>query len=110
VGSPDWDHTRHATPVFGLCSGVAEWVDTQPLFKVPGHTTEIMPLHRNYYLIKGGREPTLLGNMGISEADRNPREQIIRDRGTMSPGLGCRFARSARPRLEPEDFVTELQE
>ncbi len=110
VGVPDWDHTGHAKPVFGLCSGVAEWVDTQPLFHVPEHATEIMPVHRNYYVIKGGNDQTLLGIFDISEADRNPRTQIIRDRGTISPGLGCRFARSAGPRLKPEDFVTEWKE
>jgi len=110
VGTPDWDHTRHDTPVFGLCSGVAEWVDTQPLYNVPGKSTAIMPIHRNYFLIKGGSDQTLLGNLAISASDRNPRAQIIRDRGTVSSGLGCRFARSAGPRLTPEDFVMELKQ
>lgn len=108
VGVPDWDHTGHTTPVFGLCSGVAEWVDTQPLVVIPGRKAEMLPIHRNYFVIKGGTDQTLLGNMEVSEEVRNPRVQIVRDRGTMSPGLGCRFARSVGPRLEPEDFVREL--
>jgi eukaryotic-like serine/threonine-protein kinase len=110
VGQPDWDRTGHDPPVYGLCSGVAEWVDTQPLLEVEGIETAIQPMQRNHFLIKGGSENVQLGNFAITEQDRNPRDAVVRDRMLWLPGLGCRFARSVMPRLTPEDFLQELVE
>jgi eukaryotic-like serine/threonine-protein kinase len=109
IGEPEWDRTQHDPPVYGLCSGVAEWVDTQPLPEIEGFETAIQPMQRNHYVIKGGSEKVLLGDFAITEQDRNPRDAVVRDRMLWLPGLGCRFARSARPRLAPADFIAEMQ-
>ncbi len=110
VGQPEWDRTQHELPVYGLCSGVAEWVDAQPAYDIPGKDSEIeiLPVQRNYFIIKGGTDRTLQGDFRITEEDRNPRSQITSDRGAVLPGLGSRFARSERPRLKPEDFLRAL--
>ncbi|MCA9054818.1 MAG: serine/threonine protein kinase, partial [Planctomycetaceae bacterium] len=108
VGEPDWDRTRHTPPVQGLCSGVAEWVDAQQASPFGDHPAKILPIYRNHLIIMGGGERVLLGDFRVDDEQRNPRKMLTRDRTTPLPGVGCRFARSARPRLDPEDFLREL--
>ena len=108
VGTPDWDKTLHDPPVYGLCSGVAEWVDSQPLHVADGKELPILAMEKDHFVIKGGNDEVLLGNLQVIAEGRDPRPYISRNRTTKQPGLGCRFARSAKPRLKPEDFVTEF--
>lgn len=111
VGQPEFDKTLGEQPIYGLCSGVAEWVDSQFLGSVdPQAPPAISPLERNRFVIKGGSRRVILGELVVTEADRNPRQSEYMSRLEKFSGLGCRFARSVRPRLNPEDFLFQVRE
>lgn len=109
VGEPPWDHTRHDTPVFGLCSGVAEWTSSRPLRVVDGEVQPIFAHEKDHFVVKGGSEKVVQGNLLVTEEDRDPRQILASNRTSKLAGVGCRFALSSQPRIEPEDFVIELE-
>ena len=105
VGEPPFDRTRHDSPIHGLCSGVAEWVDSQPVIQFPGQDNRDIPnLLVNHFGVKGGSREVIHGDFRVTAKMRNPRQQVYYPRTEYDIGLGVRFARSAKPRLKPEDF------
>jgi serine/threonine-protein kinase len=104
-----WDVLPLEPPVYGLCSGVAEWTSSAPQNEsvdpslIPsrskrGYSTT------DYRIAKGGDHAVIGGQFSDTSQSRNPRANIAMDRRTVRKGLGFRCYRSAKPRLKPEDF------
>jgi eukaryotic-like serine/threonine-protein kinase len=108
VGFPRFDQLPTNPRVYGLCSNVAEWTCSQvytylgsnlvPHFETPASLKQ----HR---VVRGGNEFVIFdGNPVISTKNRDPHTRIPVHRSESHSGLGVRFVRSSRPRLEPNDF------
>jgi len=115
VGFPRFDRIDYDSPIYGLCSNVAEWT----MSRVAGlrHTMTGDPLGRlasmntlNQIIIRGGGNPVVGGNPEIDEVQRDPRHITHVKMTAVLPGLGFRCVRSSGPRLTPEDFDRPLEE
>jgi formylglycine-generating enzyme required for sulfatase activity len=112
VGTPTFDRLDTVHPVFGLCSNVAEWTSTwgslAPLPGVLGGRLSSYP--GSFQIVRGGDDSIIEGSGVVSAETRNPRGRHEAKRNMPKRGLGVRFARSAKPRLRPDDFVRVIGE
>jgi serine/threonine protein kinase/formylglycine-generating enzyme required for sulfatase activity len=115
VGTPGFDRVEFNKPVFGLCSNLAEWTMSSARTFYPA----MDQLKTNRYIegassenriFRGGNYGTLVGDASVTAGSRDPRRRFVAARGTNQPGLGCRFVRSIRPRLSPDDFGRPISE
>ena len=92
-------------PVFGLYSNVAEWTDS--LFRHHGGYP-IPERFRHARVVRGGSPSVIDRRPNPTHWTDGPcgRTGVIRT--VRKPGLGFRCARSARPRVRPEDFEENL--
>ncbi len=107
VGEPAHDRVdlHRQPPVFGLYSNVAEWTSSWAggypgLEQAEPDSTLRVVRGAPLWVVTGQRDPS-----GIV---RGPRERINVVGPAQLPGLGFRCARSARPRLTANDFVSVL--
>ncbi|MEZ6068171.1 MAG: serine/threonine-protein kinase [Planctomycetaceae bacterium] len=110
VGIPDWDRTRHTPPVYGLCTGLAEWIDAMQQIVHPtddDRTTAVKQIDPpvDHFGIKGLASDDAPGDSDTRNGPFDPLQTSFRQRTLHSPDVGFRMARSARPRLKAEDFV-----
>jgi serine/threonine protein kinase/formylglycine-generating enzyme required for sulfatase activity len=107
VGQPEYDRTPGPTPVYGLYSNVAEWIDAQ-----------MTPYDPAYHPLRQKYPPQFLADLRISRVIRgappsvlagfppNPEElragarfRLMHRLDYSSPLIGFRCARSERPRF-----------
>ena len=96
-------------PTAGLYSNVAEWTSSwatfYPTAKVP-HSWVGPATPSNDRIVRGG-PPKIYEGTPIRLPDwGSPRQRDTLLRVLSKPGIGFRCARSTRPRLRPEDFVS----
>ncbi len=98
VGFPEFDRvdTGHGF-VYGLCSNLAEWTDSGIPALMPGEVIRRCT-------VRGG--PVDAGAQATWQAaEHDPRVRRLARQYDVQDGIGYRTARSARPRLTPEDFI-----
>jgi formylglycine-generating enzyme required for sulfatase activity len=106
AGEPEFDRLKTAPPVMGLFSNVAEWTSTwgnlypSPKFGRPA----IVGLDSTRRIVRGGPDSVIEGTPDVQQAVDGPRARVAIGRRDHKPGIGLRCARSAKPRLRPEDF------
>jgi formylglycine-generating enzyme required for sulfatase activity len=108
VGHPKFDRLElpGQPAVFGLYSNVVEWTiswaDSYPGMEFAKPNPELR-------VIRGGPAEVAEGKLKLPQPALGPRERFCFLFATgHQPGLGFRCARSARPRLRPEDFGAVL--
>lgn len=97
VGFLEYDRvdTGHGI-VYGLCSNLAEWTDSGLSAESDGRM--------RLCTVRGG--PVNVGMPTVWRAEEcDPRNKRLAKQYEVQDGIGYRAARSARPRLKPEDFV-----
>ena len=97
VGFLEYDRvdTGHGI-VYGLCSNLAEWTDSGLSAESDGRM--------RLCTVRGG--PVNVGMPTVWRAEEcDPRNKRWAKQYEVQDGIGYRAARSARPRLKPEDFV-----
>jgi formylglycine-generating enzyme required for sulfatase activity len=108
VGKPEGDCVKipGQPPVYGLCSNVAEWTSSWDASYPGWRHGDPDPRFR---VIRGAPWNIINGNVKLSPVFRGPRERFLVYRAVNRlPGVGFRCARSIRPRLTAQDFVTVL--
>jgi|GEM_PF-2823753 len=91
-------------PIIGLFSNVAEWTSSR-LLPYPGAAEEHPDsLDSPLYVVRGGGWSVVHGNPDLTEAEVGAWGRIGLPPLSARRGLGVRFARSATPRLNAEDF------
>ncbi len=103
VGHPKYDRTQTAPPVFGLFSGVAEYVDSRyaPDPKFAAATSFASDVPGQFVGIRGG---SLSSNSRNQLLIDGPRYRTGYARRLIPEGVGFRCAKSRSPRLIAEDF------
>lgn len=105
VGTPDWDRLASNRVVQGLYSNVAEWTCSWPLpYPKNSKIIAVSPSASENRIVRGGTASTIAGTPSPDDWSRGPRSRVDQPRRTWPPGLGFRCARSAAPRLSPDDF------
>lgn len=103
VGQPEYDRTPTNPPVFGLFSGVAEYVDSRyapdPKFTAANSFASEVP--GQFVGIRGG---SLSPNSQNQLMIYGPRFRTGYARRLIPEGVGFRCAKSRSPRLTAEDF------
>lgn len=91
--------------IFGMNSNVVEWTATwaSPYPSQRGIERDI--LHR---VVRGGPLAAARGQVDVHEPSWTARERFFEDCHFKQTGLGFRCARSAKPRVRPEELVTIL--
>jgi len=110
VRGPDFDVIDTQPPVWGLCSNVAEWTGSWAVTFSPSALASDFRFGNtepNQRIVRGGSKAVVEGAVEVTLADRKPRARTELLRQKAKPGLGLRCARSARPRLHPDDFETQ---
>jgi formylglycine-generating enzyme required for sulfatase activity len=107
VGNTTYDRLDAKPPVIGLCSNVAEWTTS---WTVPYPTTPSAPVaahaqNDQLRVVRGGTLSRIEGTPTDDDTAFTPRLRLRYERWKESPGIGFRCARSAKPRLSPDDFV-----
>jgi len=105
VRGPDIDRIDTQPPIWGLYSNVAEWTSSWP----DPSAGDLLPLVAGrsggaLRVVCGGSLAVIEGAANVSASDRAASLCTAVIRQSWKPGLGLRCARSARPRLKPEDF------
>jgi len=106
-GEPAFDRvTIPGQPsIFGMNSNVAEWTATWAS-PYPGQRGfERDTLHR---VVRGGPLAAARGQLDVHELSWTARERFFEICHFKQTGLGFRCARSAKPRVRPDEFVTIL--
>jgi formylglycine-generating enzyme required for sulfatase activity len=95
-------------PLFGLYDNVAEWTSSW-LGPYPGQkgSRRLDPSER---VVRGGPLSVVRRTPDPKQGRWDPRDRLGLQAPLRFPGLGFRCARSAKPRLRPEDFVAVLPE
>jgi formylglycine-generating enzyme required for sulfatase activity len=92
-------------PIYGLCSNVAEWtaswVSLYPGQSAPGRS----PADPMLRIVRGGSWSVILGTPDERACQWQPYERLAIAAPRFYPGLGFRCARSAKPRIRPDDFI-----
>jgi formylglycine-generating enzyme required for sulfatase activity len=105
AGEPADDYVEGGggTRVYGLYSNVAEWTSSWAA-PYPGQAKlPSVPLKGR--VVRGGGPTVYAGNPDATEWLRGPRQRsFVAEPVNTLPGLGFRCARSAKPRMSPEDF------
>ena len=89
-------------PLFGLCSNVAEWTASW-LDSYPGTPDNTEPA-AGRRVVRGGDLTVMDGRPDPAADAFDPRHRVGLIRQTWKPGIGFRWRRSPKPRLEPEAF------
>ena len=110
VGDVPFDRYEfEGTSIHGLCSNLAEWVDSpmrgpklwaadgRPQLGAAGLAT-----------VRGGNPRALLPSLETDMQRFSPRKPFPFNLYSMDRGIGVRFARSVKPRLDPADFTRLL--
>jgi len=92
-------------PLFGLRSNVAEWTASWMTLYPKQAPLAFDPMKR---VVRGGPTSAVSGSPDAGAAAWGPRDRLFLSRPATGPGLGFRCARSPRPRLHAEDFVSML--
>jgi len=97
VGFPDFDRVETGQGiVYGLCSNIAEWTDSGRPLPFAAQMARVS--------VRGG--PANSGVESVwSASAHDPRHLEFAKQYGVLDGVGYRAARSARPRLKPEDFT-----
>jgi formylglycine-generating enzyme required for sulfatase activity len=90
-------------PVLGLYSNVAEWTSSWPGSLPGAELSQMRPMLR---VVRGGPMSVVNGSRELREPVQGPTERLTFVVPIGHKGLGFRGARSARPRLTANDFVT----
>lgn len=98
-GSPDWDRLNTDPPVFGLFSNLAEWTSTWPVPYPAQEKAGIRPssLLAAERIVRGGSGSVIAGQPVGADWKIGPRMRVKQHIQTMTPGLGFRCVRSAKP-------------
>jgi len=102
AGVPASDRVDTVPAVLGLRSNVAEW--TSSWFTPPAETLHLYDLRSR--VVRGGDRETISGSPAVSATSRDVGLRLpgeVQPDGYY-PGVGCRLARSVKPRKAPEDF------
>ena len=102
AGSPAFDRTSTSPPVSGLFSNVAEW--TSSWATVPAGNPHKNPEASVQRIVRGAPENIITGEGFIADENFQPRMRMFHYFQDLKPGLGFRCVRSAKPRLNREDF------
>ncbi|MGC1276054.1 MAG: protein kinase [Planctomycetaceae bacterium] len=115
-GVPSSDRTETVPPIVGLRSNVAEWTSSwfdaasggaqfpSPEDRDPKDAGPAERHGLGLRVIRGGDLPTVAGNPAVTPAARAIENRIGGHMDEPCPGVGCRPARSVKPRRAPEDF------
>lgn len=98
--------------VRGLCSGLAEWVDSEMLIQPRLWHFDGLP-HldvTDLRAIRGGTKRIVDQTPPLNWSDYAGSRRIAQSQHSVRPGLGFRCARSVRPRLTPADFILAQHE
>ncbi len=112
AGQPAWDCLDTVPPVYGLYSNVAEWTCSWQV-PYPHHYALGLrppPPEGGWRVVRGGSFSVVKGAPQLNDCLLGPRQRFAQIRQSYEPGLGFRCARSAKPRLAPEDFSRPLTE
>lgn len=104
-GDPAFDHLPTDPPVFGLFSNVPEWTSSWMNPYPPNRGFVDGRRAGDFAVVRGGSESVINGRLDVPDWRDGPVLRFGLTRIPKSPGIGFRCARSARPRLKPEDFV-----
>lgn len=109
IGNPEFDRLETTPPTVGLYSNVGEWTSSwasfYPTAKIP-HLWSGPAADRNNRIVRGGPPSVLEGDSAPPPRFEGPRHRDFRVRVLSKSGVGFRCARSSRPRLRPEDFIS----
>ena len=97
--SPDWDRLDTNPPIYGLFSNLAEWTSTWPV-PYPAHQQvgiKASTLLATERIVRGGSGSVIAGKPSGADWLPGPRMRVKQPIETMTPGLGFRCARSAKP-------------
>jgi formylglycine-generating enzyme required for sulfatase activity len=122
AGEPEYDRLPTDPPVFGLFSNVAEWTSTRfapypPQLRLNPHLPT--PSEGDFigsHVVRGGdqgvtqRKPPMDATKGESWKEAGARIRFLRGFADAPLGVGFRCARSAKPRLAPDDFESALDD
>jgi serine/threonine protein kinase/formylglycine-generating enzyme required for sulfatase activity len=112
AGEPTEDRLPTDPPVFGLFSNVAEWTCSWPTL-YPAHRAlgfPPPPLTSEKREVRGAPYSAATGEITAAQGrDADPRTRFDLPRDSRVRTIGFRCARSARPRLAPEDFGAEIE-
>lgn len=92
-----FDRLSANPPIYGLCSGKAEWTSSLGMGYPAQESTPTAVTLNEYRVVRGGNLKTVEGDLGVSPQSRNPRQRHIVLRYSSKPGLSFRCVRSARP-------------
>lgn len=112
VGEPAFDALPTIPPVFGLFSNVGEltsnWGHPYPTNQ---HLAGALnPLEvSNSRIVRGAPVEVCIGAEHPRIAGWTPRNRVALGRNSLPQNVGIRMARSARPRLTPQDFERYLK-
>lgn len=106
VGGVGFDRiASHGGEITGVCSNVAEWVDSYRLLRPMHWSADGLPQTGlgGRRAIRGGNPAALLPGQGMVAEFKPDYANVLRPHGA-NDAIGVRFARSTRPRLVPADF------
>lgn len=111
VNETTFDRLETDPPVIGLYSNVAEWTTS---WSVPYPTVERpQPAARitsdDIRIVRGSPMSIIDPKTDADDAPHDPRTRLGYPRWNESAGLGFRCARSTRPRLRPQDYVSSIR-
>lgn len=107
AGKPAFDQVAidGQPAIFSLNSNVAEWTGSLPSL-YPGEKEK--PVDARKRVVRGGPFSVIKGIPDDQVLRWSPRDQIWERDYARQRGLGFRCARSAKPRIQPEDFIAIL--
>jgi eukaryotic-like serine/threonine-protein kinase len=104
VRVPVIDQLPTRPPIYGLCSGVAEWTTSPAIPYPPNPIRPNSSMHAEYRIVRGGDESVIEGDPHVSLLARSPRLRTPTLRHQVKPGLGFRCVKSLHPPVRYDDF------
>jgi hypothetical protein len=99
VRTPAFDRLDATPPVFGLCSGKAEWTSSWAVTYSPDDMPMASMMADEYRIVRGGNLETINGDPALTAEARDPRQRQQLLRHVQAGGLGFRCVRSAMPQV-----------
>lgn len=103
AGSPAYDKTSTAPPVYGLFSNVAEWTASWAV-PYPPQRAAVNPKASQQRIVRGAPAAILEAKPYAPTPGDSPRLRAFYDESEERAWTGFRCARSAKPHLHREDF------